>query len=212
MRFDRWLLQRLFAAGRLLRAFRLRNKGTLIHIHEDDWGLRTLVPIAAGVEIAADMAASREAAEAHRDPSGHGWTGVHVIEPPSTDYGGAGLTVAAAAAVLEPIMPRVKRFYATATAGFSGRDAYGSYNNDAWCFGRGRHCFIKLDVKEGLVREIWFDLSSSDPDDVAAVKRSMEAIDQLVPSLIADYNLDAHGAVADPKFLGQYFELLKGED
>jgi hypothetical protein len=108
----------------------------------------------------------------------------------------------------------VKRFYATATAGL-GRETrdgpYGSYQEGTWCFGRGTHCYIKLDVRDGLVERIWFDLSSSDPADATALRLSIEAIDQLAPSLVADYVLDAEGLVADPDFLRDYFQLLTGE-
>jgi len=114
----------------------------VIHIHEDDWGRRNLYPTAARNEVADDLDAAREAAERNRAPSGQGWTAMHVIRSPATDYPEAGVTAAAAAPVLEPIMPRVKRFYATGTAGFGGKphdDPYGSYEEDAWCFGRGAH-------------------------------------------------------------------------
>jgi hypothetical protein len=183
---------------------------SVIHIHEDDWGMRNLYPIAARSQVADDLNAAREAGERNRDPSGVGWTDVYITRPPSTDYREAGLMLAAAAAALEPIMPRVKRFYATAYGAFDRetRDPFGSYEEEAWCFGRGAHCYIKLDVKDDLVERIWFDLSSSDPADTAALRLSIEAIDQLAPSLIADYSLDAEGLVADPDFLNGYFQRL----
>jgi hypothetical protein len=183
----------------------------VIHIHEDDWGRRNLYPIAARNEVAHDLDAAREAGHRNRAPSGLGWTDVHLIRPPSTDYREAGLMLAVAAVALEPIMPRVKRFYATATAGLGREthdDPYGSYNEDAWCFGRGAHCYMKLDVRDDLIEHIWFDLSSSDPADATALRQSIEAIDQLTPSLVADYVLDAEGPVADPDFLRHYFQLL----
>jgi len=187
----------------------------LIHIHEDDWGLRTLHPLAARHEVAQDMDVSREAGERNCAPSGKGWTAVHVIRPASEDYSQTGLTPAAVAVVLEPIMPRVKRFYATATSGFSlkpGEDPYGYYNEDAWCFGRGPHCYIKLDVKEGFVCGIWFDLYGSSPADAAALRLSLEAIDRLVPSFVADYVLDAEGPVANAEFLSAYCKRLMGDE
>jgi hypothetical protein len=183
---------------------------SVIHIHEDDWGMRSLYPIAARSEVANDLDAAREAGERNRDPSGIGWTDVYMARPPSKDYREAGLMLAVAAAALEPIMPRVKRFCATASGGFGreARDPVGFYEEEAWCFGRGAHCYIKLDVKEDLVERIWFDLSSSNPADAAALRLSIEAIDQLAPSVVADYSLDAEGLVADPDFLNDYFQRL----
>jgi hypothetical protein len=183
---------------------------SVIHIHEDDWGMRNLYPIAARSEAVNDLHAAREAGERNRPPSGLGWTDVYVTRPPSTDYREAGLMLAVAAAALGPIMPRVKHFYATASGGFGRetRDPFGSYEEEAWCFGRGAHCYMKLDVKDDLVQRIWFDLSSSNPADAAALRMSIEAIDRLVPSLVADYSLDAEGLAADPDFLNDYFQRL----
>lgn len=188
--------------------------GSLIHIHEDDWGLRSLHPAAARREVAGDLDASGAAAERNRDPSGRSFTDMHVITEPSTDYRQAGLKLAAAAAALAPIMPRVKRFYATATAGFggpAGSDVYGSYREDAWCFGHGRHCYVYLVDNGDFVRDICFDLCGDVAADVAAVRRAIEAIDRLAPSMIVDYPLEREGLVGDRAFLDEYFRRLAGD-
>jgi hypothetical protein len=57
--------------------------------------------------------------------------------------------------------------------------------------------------------DIWCDLSSDEPDDTAALRRAIEAIDRLVPSLIADYFMDAEVPVADVTLLDRYFAHLK---
>src|SRR4029450_8616885 len=141
----------------------------LIHIHEDDWGLRCLYPLAARDEAVTDLEDGIAFAEKHCDPSGYGWTDVHEIRTPSVTYTEKGRAFEAAARVLQPIMPRVRRFYATASGGFASesRDPWGSYDEEAWCFGLGAHCYIKLDGKDGLVENIWFDLQSRDPDAVS---------------------------------------------
>lgn len=188
---------------------------TLIHIHEDDWGLRSLHPATTWSEVAGDLAASREAAERNRDPAGRGFSAMHVIVGPSTNYRDAGLRIAAAAPALEPIMPRVRRFYATATAGFRlapGEDVYGSYKEDAWCFGRGNHCYIYLVVRDDFVEEICFDLGGDNTEDAAAMRLAFQAIDRLVPSMIVDYPLELQGLVGDGDFLDDYFRRLAGDD
>jgi len=184
----------------------------VIHVHEDDWGMRNLYPLAARAEAERDIAEAAAASERNRDPSGLGWTAMYMSQPPSADYADVGLTLAAADAALAPILPRVKRFNATifsAMRDSSGpRDPYGSYEEDSWCFGIGPHCYIKLDPKGDLVGNIWFDFSSDDPADEARLRQAIKAIDALVPSIIADYFLDATGAISAPGFLDGYFASM----
>lgn len=174
----------------------------LIRIHEDDWGLRNLYPLVSGTEILGDMKAAA-AGERNLAPSGAGWTDVHVIEKPSIGYAELGLLLADAAVALGRIMPRVHRFYSD---GFRQElDPNGSYDDDAWCFGLGRGCFIKLDIQGDLVDAIWFDLWSNDPNCIDAMRRSIEAIEGLIPSVVADYRKDAFGRAGDAAFLDRYF-------
>jgi hypothetical protein len=179
----------------------------LIHIEEDNWGLRNLYPLSAEAHVLGDMRAAVAADERNRDPAGFGWSDIHIITPPSISYLDMGLRLAEAAAVLEPIMPRVKRFYATGPAGFEPgeRDPFGSYDDDAWCFGRGPRCYMKLDIEGDCVKTIWFDLRGNDSGDVIALRRSIEAIDRLVPSLVADYLEEEIGRAGDAGFLDRYF-------
>ena len=179
----------------------------VIYIHEDDWGMRNLYPLTARAEVAADLDAAVASAERNRHPSGIGWTAVLIIKPPAISYVEAGLLIADAAAVLEPIMPRVRHFYATifSAMGQAERDPSGSYEDDAWCFGFGSHCYLKLDVEGEHVKYIWFDLTSDAPEHVLALRRSMEAIDQLVPSFITDYFMEVEVPLKDVELLGRYF-------
>lgn len=183
----------------------------VIHIHEDDRRMRNLYPLVTQAEVSADMDAAAASGQQNRDPSGFGWTAVHLIKRPSTGYVEAGLLLSDAAATLEPIMPRVRHFYATAFSaiGRAERDPWGSYDDDAWCFGFGPHCYLKLDVKGEHVKSIWFDLTSDAPEDAAALRQAMEAIDRLVPSLIADYFMAAQVPVADVGLLDRYFAYCK---
>ncbi|MFT3727433.1 MAG: hypothetical protein QM759_06405 [Terricaulis sp.] len=183
-----------------------------IHIHEDDWGMRNVHPIAAFGEVTADIGAAVEASERNRAPDGIGWTDVHIIEPPSLNYGDVGLTFDTADAVLAPIMPRVRNFFATSTAGFDPavRDPHGSYD-DAYCYGFSSHCFIKLDGAGDTVQRIWFQ-APSDPAQLKPLFAGLIALDALVESVIADYWLDATGRVRDGEFMTTYMRHLIGED
>lgn len=179
-----------------------------IYIHEDDWAMRSLYPEESADEAAGEMLAAHEAGERNRSPSGSGWTDMHLIEAPSINYAGIGLTLADAAAALEPILPRVKRFSATISAciGTEERDPLGSYEEEAWCFGRSEDCFVKLEPEGALVRDIWFELRGTDPADASALRAAIEAVDRLAPSYLADYWL-SFAAPADAEGLDEYFAL-----
>ncbi len=101
----------------------------LIHIHEDDWGMRNLFPLAAFSEVKEDIAKSATAAAKHQDASGFGYTDVYLIEPPSISYADVGLLVSDAEGVLLPILPRVQQFRATSFQGMTSgkQDSYGTY-------------------------------------------------------------------------------------
>ena len=184
-----------------------------IHIHEDDWGMRSVIPLGALPEASADMTRSIEAAKRNRAPDGVGWTDVHVIAEPATDFAAAGLSLAAASAALAALMPRIRKFTATATAGFdtTRRDPWGSYEEDAHCYGFDDTCYVKLESEGDLVKTIWFECRTDEPEKLAALRRAFVAIDALVPSAITDYWLHGTGAIADATFLDRYFQALAAE-
>ncbi len=186
----------------------------IIHIHEDDWGLRNLYPISTHAKESRDLAAAAASGEQYEDPSGFGWTDVHVIEPPKTGYAEEGLLLSDAAAALEPLMPRIKHFYATAFSaiGREERDPYGAYDDDAWAFGFGPHCYLKLEVKGTYADRIWFDVGREIPQQAAILKTAMLAINRLVPSLVVDYMTEAIVPLSDTTLLDRYFRYLVGGD
>lgn len=112
--------------------------------------------------------------------------------------------------MLTPILPRVRRFYATAISaiGSAERDPLGVYEEDAWCFGLDARCYIKLEAKGPQVGSIWFNLDTEDARAAHRLRRAIEAINALVPSIIADYFLHFSGPVSDAKVLDSYFAAL----
>lgn len=177
-----------------------------IHIHEDDWGMRNLYPLAAAAEAAAELEVAKAAGARNRDPSGFGWTDMHVIESPSISYADRGLLLSDAAAALEALMPRVRLFNATIGAAFEPgrRDPYGSYETEAWCFALNERCFIKLEPKDDLVENIWFELRTGEAEARAILRAAIERVNALEPSYIVDYWLDLAGP-AEAAFLDRYF-------
>ncbi len=57
----------------------------VIHIHEDDWGMRNLYPLSARAEAEKDLAEAAAAAERNLLPSGFGYTDIYMATSPSTD-------------------------------------------------------------------------------------------------------------------------------
>lgn len=176
--------------------------------------MRNLYPLASQSEVRADVQEAIAAAGKNQDPSGCGWTGMHVIKPPSMTYVDAGLLLSDAAAALQEIMPCVRRFYAGtfASIGSARRDPSGSYEEDAWCFGFDERCYLKLEPKGDHVEHIWFDLGRTRPAHAAALRRAVAAIDRLAPSLIADYFLDVAVPAGDADQLDRYFAAFRSAD
>jgi hypothetical protein len=184
----------------------------VIHIHEDDWGMRNLYPAAAKAEAEKDIAEAAAAAERNRDPSGFGYTDVYMANAPSTDYTDVGLAISDVEQALASILPRVKRFNATigSAMGSANRDPYGPYEEDAWCFGLGNHCYLKVETKGQLVSGIWFDLDTDDGEAINRFKSAVLALEALTPSIIADYFLDFTGTISEPGVLDSYLAAIEG--
>lgn len=185
-----------------------------IHVHEDDYGMRVLVPAAALADVQRDQANAKEHHARHTDQNGL-TTKPYAIRRPSLDYSAIPLRVTDAAAALEKHFPRVRKFTATATSGFEPRkiDAYGSYETDAYCFGASAECFIKLEDKDHIVREIWFECLTSDREEIARFRAALNALNIIAPSAIADYWFNECGAISDQEFMDRYCRaLLQGAD
>lgn len=170
--------------------------------------MRRLYPLAAGAEVARDLDEAAGAGAADQAPDGVGWTGVHVIRAPRDDYAAAGLTVHDADVALAAVLPRVRDFAATASGGFEGHDPYGSYEDDAYCYGGGADLFVKVEADGAKVGSIWFQVETQDPDRLAKLRAALVAVDRLVPSIVADYWLDRTGPVGDSAFLDDYLHEL----
>jgi hypothetical protein len=50
----------------------MANAEMVIHIHEDNWGMRNLYPLVTQAEVSADLAAAITSGQQNRVPSGHG--------------------------------------------------------------------------------------------------------------------------------------------
>lgn len=168
--------------------------------------MRNLHPMAARAEVIAEMQAAIEASIRNRDPSGTDWTDMHMIKHAKTTFADAGLTLSAATAALEPIMPRVRRF--TSGLPHAPDDPLAQRETDAYCFGIDATCFVKLEPKGTFVGYIWYEARTEDTAQLTALRNALLAIDAISPALIADHWLDVTGPVSDPLFLDAYFKSL----
>jgi hypothetical protein len=169
--------------------------------------MRSLHPVSALQQAGEDLGKAAASATANRAPDGYGWTGIHIIRAPDDVYEDLQLT--ALAGDLEQIFPRIRNFAATASAGFGAHDPLGVYDDDAWCFGLGNDCFIKLEPEGDFVRSIWYEARAG-RERIAKLREAMEVIDRAAPSIVVDYWLDYAGAVSDAEFMRRYCDALAG--
>jgi hypothetical protein len=59
-------------------------------------------------------------------------------------------------------------------------------------------------------KAIWFDTRSNVEEELFALRRALEAINEIHPSMIADYWLNTGGLIGDQAFLDAYIEGLRG--
>ena len=169
--------------------------------------MRCLHPLAARDAVRSGLTEQMAAAERNRDPSGLGWTAMHVVASPAIDFSNL-VDIAALREALSPLMPEVTRFHATAGAGFSGHDAWGSYDEAAVCYGLDETCFVKVDLDEGRVRAIWFECRRCDVARRELLGRALKAIDALTPCVLADHWLAVEVVVGDDRLMQNYFDAL----
>lgn len=186
----------------------------LIHIHEDDWGMRSLHPVEVLRQVQRDLGHSIETEPVRRAQDAAGWTEVHVIEEPDITYADKQITIASIQKVLDGLMPKVTRFYATASCGFdpNNRDSMGSYDEDAICYGFSEKCYLKIDKSREFVSAIWYEACTEDREQLQALRQCMCVINKLVPSLFVDYWEGCCGDISDSSFLDAYFQELFGEE
>jgi len=82
------------------------------------------------------------------------------------DYSAAGLHLKDAAAAVEPFIPCIREFIATATAGFdpSVKDPLDSYEEDVYCNEFSARCFVKFDIVGDLVKHLWLECRLGMPE------------------------------------------------
>jgi hypothetical protein len=190
------------------------SEDPVIHIHEDDWAMRSLHPRAAWEAVADDIDEALDFANKNHDPVTGYPNDIRAFEQPETNYLETSLTIDTVKSALSPHMPFVSRFYATIGSVMESakRDPYGHYDDDAICFGFNEHCFIKIEPKGNRVKRIWFDALNLNENHSAALKAPLLAIEELTPSVIADYWHYTYGPLCDDDYLSTYLTALEKND
>ncbi|MDT3376632.1 hypothetical protein RNI52_04760 [Labrys neptuniae] len=179
-----------------------------IHIHEDDWGMRSLHPLMALAHYRTDLDKAAQHAVHHAAPGGTGWTDVHVIaNAPEEQAQFATLTPEAFGAALA-FLPRVMQFNATASAGFEKHDEWGYYNSEALCFGHDADFYLICTHDAGVIREIFFELSSPDEVRLGFFREALSRLNAIEPLCLVDYWTDTVLDAADEEALDAYCRLL----
>lgn len=175
-----------------------------VSIDEDDEGMRNLYPAALKDEVYAQMDEAVAASERNRSASGLGWDAMHEIQSPSKKYSDFGLKVTDCAKVLGSVFPRIAEF----TVGGTPSNPFYRHETDAHCYGLGNELYIKLEISAEIVDFIWFDICTSDEQKLALLKKAIFALNEVIPSVVADYWLHADGLISDDEFMKLYFDEL----
>lgn len=182
---------------------------TIVHIHEDDEGMRNIYPSDAIDDAMEDIGDAKASAMNNLAPDGAGWTDVHIISEPKKTFQDIGLRWDIFAATIGEILPRIELF----EVGFGANNPLQHKDIDPKCFGFGQSLYLKLETEGDDLRAIWFDARTDVEEELLALKRALEAIDKICPSMIADYWLNTGGLLGDQKFLEAYIcELQENSD
>lgn len=177
-----------------------------VHIHEDDEGMRNVYPADTLDGVMDDIAAAKVSSVENLAPNGVGWTDVHAIQEPEKSFVEIGLEWQSVANAIGEVLPRIKEF----EVGFGTNNPFHYKDLNPTCYGFGQSMYLKLETDGDYLKAIWFDTRSNVEEELFALKRALEAINEIHPSMIADYWLDTGGLIGDQSFLDAYIEGLRG--
>lgn len=133
-----------------------------LYIHEDDWAMIDLVPVENAADAARVAAEADAHAEAHRAPSGVGWTAMYMVPAPSVPLRVRGLTVDAVRATLGPAFGPVR-------AVVSGYSTYRENVPRAFALAGGGGILYGTAAADGVLDGLHLLITSEDPAFAAAL-------------------------------------------
>lgn len=176
-----------------------------VHIHEDDEGMRNVYPADTVNDVMDDIAAAQVSSVENLAPNGIGWTDVHAIREPEKSFLELGFEWQSVADAIGNILPRIKEF----EVGFGANNPFHYKDHDPLCFGFGQSMYLKLETDGDYLKAIWFDTRTDVEEELSALRRALEAIDEIHPSMIADYWLNTGGLIGNKAYLDAYMDGLR---
>ncbi|MEM7327885.1 MAG: hypothetical protein AAF437_04040 [Pseudomonadota bacterium] len=176
----------------------------VVSMHEDDEGMRNLYAASAADAVFSGMDKAIAASEKNRSASGLGWDAMHVIEHPKPTFADEGLQTTQLVSAMEGVIPRVSRF----TIGGTPNNPIYSEDEKPVAFGYGDELYIKAEVSSDLVSHIWYDVQTTEATKLQGLRQAFEALDKVIPCVLADYWVHADGFLSNREFLDDYFAFL----
>ncbi|NNE86669.1 MAG: hypothetical protein HKN27_01225 [Silicimonas sp.] len=151
-----------------------------------------------------DLAAAQASSAANLAPNAVGWTHVHTIRKPDRTFRELGIELQRVSDAVGNVLPRIKDF----EVGFGDNNPFHYREDEAHCYGFGRQMYLKLEADGDYLKAVWFDAASGFEEELSTLRLALKAIDELQPSMIADYWLNCGGLIGDPAFSDAYFKML----
>lgn len=175
---------------------------------DDSEGMRCIYPIAEMSNVRRDMQKAEEIHASEPGDGQYGFYNIHVIEEPKVKFKDYNLKVADCISLLSAYLPRAREYVVYPIGQFNGKE------EGVIVFGEN-YMFIKIEPEGEFVQYLWFECmpNESQAHLMATFREAFLAIDAVVPSMIADYWMDAFGAIGDDRFLSAYLHTLQfGEE
>ena len=177
-----------------------------VHIHEDDEGMRNVYPADTFNDVMKDIAAAKASSVENLAPNGIGWTDVHAIREPEKSFRELGFEWRIVADAISVFLSKITEF----EVGFGTNNPFHYKDDNPICFGFGQSMYLKLETDGDYLTAIWFDSRTNNEKEMSALRRALEALDEIHPSMIADYWLNTGGFIGDQAYLDAYIDGLRG--
>jgi hypothetical protein len=188
----------------MLRFFRSRSPQREIHYHEDDYCQQQLLPRAAAEHVELEIRKSNEFADAHRAPSGFGWTDVYAIQDAPVELCSLKITRELLAGAISPFLRPFDIVY-------TGYSSHREKCRTTAAWGTSERCALFANWKsDGIITNIWTNFFDDDKASILAATESVAALGKYQPLVYVDWAWSYTCDVADKNaFAARLSEKLK---
>ncbi len=173
-----------------------------IYFHEDDYCQQELLPRGAAAHAEGEVNKIGEFADAHRAPSGLGWTDIYIRKEAPVKLRALGIE-------MEVLAQTVSRFLQPFDLVLTGYSSYRKRCNDTRAWGRSEGCalFAKWD-QDGIVSHIWAEFFDQDEASILAATQAVAALGRLYPLVYVDW---AYGYTCDAADEDSFAAMLRNK-